>query len=182
MIITYDFFGQDNKSFMYDYDNDSYKKCPNCNNRLGYEINPNFKLHCKKYDVSYTYDGFLIVSQKFKFLCEENSYKEVSFINLPLEQDFFVFQTNDILKFDYERRKVDFIKLCEKCNRFDEVIGITPAFLKDIKEEIKEGFFRSDLIFGSGNDKSPLIIIGTDTYKKLKAKKLKGIDFDPIYI
>ena len=62
---------------------------------------------------------------------------------------------------------------------YNEIGGAAP-FLKNLNEPLKDGFFRSDILFGSGNERSPLIFVGEDTYKKIKRDKLKGFVFERI--
>lgn len=50
-----------------------YNVSPHCCSQCGYptkqEINPEFKLKRKRFDVFNTYDGYLIESQRFKDFC-----------------------------------------------------------------------------------------------------------------
>jgi hypothetical protein len=51
----------------------------------------------------------------------------------------------------------------------------------DDNDDLRGGFYRTDLLFGYGNRKTPLIVIvGTETQEKLKREKIKGMYLDAI--
>ena len=80
MILGYTLSGQYNDSYL---KADLYEKnISDCidyvNNRQNY-ITENFKVKKTKYDFSYSYDGALIVSQRFKDFCIKNNLKKTSF-------------------------------------------------------------------------------------------------------
>ena len=184
--------GGDNNSFMY---NEIYPYCcDSCHYTTKQELNPDFrlahqrydfshiKLHSvrKHYDVSYTWDGYLIVSKRFKQFCEEKSYQSVVFYSIPQESDFYFLESSKIIPLDYARRKVDFHNLCTKCNRYEWVIGATPNYTQEgfvMEENI---FYRSEYDFGDFNNKSPLIIVSLRMAKELAAQKFKGLYFKDV--
>ncbi len=178
MILGYYLYGADNNSYMLDGLN--FNKCPKCKNKFINEINPDFNLKIKDFDFSFTYDGFIIVSNRFKKFCDSNNYKNLRFTTLTLEKGFYVFEPLQVLKFDANKRGTRFINFCCSCNRYNEIIGATPVFLEKQSLPLEDSFYRTDLIFGSGNEKAPIIILGRETHKKLKSKNLIGLDFDAI--
>lgn len=136
-------------------------------------INPEFKVKRRSRDISATYDGYTLVSGRFRTFCEKQGWHGMSFIPLPSDKGFFVLRLSNVLPFDAERRGTRFEKLCPECRAFYDVIGATPAYLRDITEPIEEGFFRSDLEFASGPEQSPLILVGVRTAEKLKEQKFQ---------
>ncbi len=50
-----------------------------------------------------------------------------------------------------------------------------------IDQPLEDGFYRSDLLFASGNEKHPLIFVGIKTKAKLEATNLNGLEFAPVY-
>ena len=60
------------------------------------------------------------------------------------------------------------------------MVGATPAFLK-VEMPLADGFYRSDPLFASGNEKQPLIVVGVGTKRKLEAARLMGLEFKPTY-
>jgi hypothetical protein len=55
-------------------------------------LNPKFKLKKNKYSISCTYDGFVIVTVKFKHFCEKNNYRGLDFIPLISETEYYWFK------------------------------------------------------------------------------------------
>lgn len=95
-------------------------------------INPTLKVKTKK-DISYTYDGFIIVSKKFKDFCTAFNYPFLEFVKLPSSPLFYWFKVNNIIGYDVEARKTRFLKFNERCNGYEEIIGATPVYLKKRK-------------------------------------------------
>ena len=82
-----------------------------CHYATKQEVNPDFCLAHQRYDVShinlhsvrkhygvsYTWDGYLIVSKRFKQFCEEKSYQNVVFYFMPQESDFYFLESLKII-------------------------------------------------------------------------------------
>jgi hypothetical protein len=186
--------GNFNDTTMYNKKDVSLERCSHCGYRLNFfPTNPNYVLKGKfkpvynadltvteKTSYSCTYDGQRIVSQAFKEYCVKQGYQGLQFVEFPKDPfHFHLIVTNQVI-FDAERRKTAFDKLCPVCGNYESVIGANPAYLK-ITEPLPDGFYRTDLLFASGDEKSPLIIVGIETADKLKDAKLKGVDFRPVY-
>jgi hypothetical protein len=182
MLIAYSVNAYFNDSFMLP-DNNDYPRCIVCGCKLHEPfVNKDFKLKKKAFDISSTYDGFKIVSEKFKTIILELGIAEVRFEILPQLEGFYIFSANHILEFDSARRHTKFEDYCETCMRYKSIAGATPAFLKDIKEPIDYGIFRTDILFGGCNEKHPLLIFGINTYKHLKKQKIKGMDAKEVLV
>ncbi|MBL8821905.1 MAG: hypothetical protein JNJ77_04900 [Planctomycetia bacterium] len=134
----------------------------------------------RKYDISITYDGVLIISQKFKSACSDNNLSGLVFRQLSNDADFFAVQASKTVEFDAERRKTRFIQPCNQCGRYESVVGATPVFLKAGTEIDGREFVRTDLEFGSGDQKHPILICGEVAAKALSNANLKGLDLIPI--
>ncbi len=171
--------GQDNKNFMH---NVYPHCCHECNYPTKQEINDDFQIKCRNYDVSYTYDGYLIVSKKFKLYCENKNYNNIMFYRLPKETEFYCVAVNKALELDYKKREVKFINKCHICGRYAEVIGATPAFIKDKNLLTNNDFYKSSVDFGSFEGKSPLIILNNEMAQELLKQKFKGLYFDDIFL
>jgi len=171
--------GEDNDSYMFIADH-NVGRCTKCGRILdkGY-VNPKFELMKDNYDVSYTYDGYCVVSNKLKEFCARFHCEEVDFVPLPSVPGFFVFLVRRVVEFDSERRKTRFENYCDACRRFETVVGANPVFLKS-QEPLQNGFFRTDLEFGSGDEQHPLLLVGHETYERLRREKLKGVTFEGI--
>jgi len=142
-------------------------------------IDTTIKIRTKR-PISSTYDNFTIVSDEFKVFCEKEGYNGLGFIPLPNSPGLYWFKIHNVLKYDIQNSNVRLINYCVKCKGFEEVIGANPVYLKN-KELIPDGFFRTDICFGSFQTKFPLMLIGLETRKKLKAAGIsKGMDISEI--
>jgi len=166
MILGYDISGPDNDSYMYEK-YEGVETCGTCGVMFDLEdTNPYFILSNKNFDVSYTYDGYCIVSKRFKAFCEGQGYKGLTFHGFIKDEGFYHLIVENKVEFDAKRRKVRFEKYCKECERYFDVIGAAPVFLKDISNALDDKIYSTDIMFASGNEKSPSIIIGPETYKK----------------
>jgi len=148
--------------------------CIGCGYRTNFDyINRKFKVNRRVYDVSYTYDGYCIVSRKFKEIVDRYDIDGAIFQPLENDKDFFSLTSMQIIEFDYKKRVTRFEKKCNVCGNYESVIGATPAYFKS---DIKHDICRSDLKFGSGNAKSPLLLISNKTLKVFLKEKMKGLD------
>jgi|GEM_PF-551888 len=172
--------------------------CPKCGYRLDFTLtNPEYKLgkpnkdsadclypaarKAYKYDLSSTYDGLTIATSAFKMFCEKNGYgKDMIFKGFKEDVGHFHLLVKKKIKFDTLKKETRFEKLCPECGNYESVVGAYPAFLL-VTKPLSDGFYCSDLLFASGNEKSPLILVGIKTYQRLKASKLKGLEFEPAY-
>lgn len=143
-------------------------------------VHPKFRAKKRTWDISSTYDGYCIVSSRFRQFCEQQGWRGMQFVTLPSDNDFFVLRISKTLTFDAERRETRFEDPCPTCKSYFNVIGANPAYLHGIKSPIKEGFFRSDLEFGSGHEQHPLILIGVETAKKLKDQGFRNYDLHAV--
>lgn len=192
-IVGYVLGGHDNGTYMYEPGDKAISLCPRCGFRLDFfPTNPDYALKkrfkpvtgqptvSKETALSSTYDGQLIVSQGFKDFCLQQGYAGLNFIEFPKDPQHFQLIVINQVKFDSERRGTRFLGLCPICGNYDAVIGASHAPLQ-LAEPLADGFYRTDLLFASGDGKHPLIIVGTKTTSKLKAMKFKGLIFEPAY-
>lgn len=180
MIIAYSLCGHDNDSYFFEEAPDNLF-CRNCGSCLDETYIPeNMKIK-RKYDIGSSYDGREIVSTKFKSFCEENYPGEADFFPVTLKGDFFYMKVRRTLIFDVEKYGTRFEKLCALCGNYESIVGATPGILKNQYEPIERGFYRTDVIFGSGRGKSPFFIIGLKTKDEIKANHFTKPSINPVY-
>jgi hypothetical protein len=167
------------------YNDPDLKICSNCGYVTNYDyVNPNFRVKIRQYDFSYTYDGRCIISLKFKEFCKRNKYKNIEFIKLPSDVDFFYFKVYNVLEVNEYKQSITREKYCEFCKQYESVVITTPSkslplniFYINHQSLIDDNFYSANIQFGGGNNKSQVIIIGFETAEKLKREKMKGILF-----
>lgn len=192
-VVGYTLDGHDNGTYMYEPGDKALPTCPRCGYRLDFfPTNPDYALKkrfkpltgqptvSKETALSSTYDHQDIVSLSFKDFCLQQGYLDLNFIEFPKDPHHFHLMIANQVKFDSERRGTRFLELCPTCGNYDGIIGASHAPLQ-VTEPLADGFYRTDLLFGSGDRKSPLIIVGTETKAKLKAMKFRGLIFEPAY-
>lgn len=183
MILGYTISGKSSNDAMF-FNGEESKDvlCSICGSCLDYRFSPmSIEVKpSKMYDVSYTHDLRTLFSEKFVDFCKEVLKVDEEFKPISVGgQSLYYMVPNQILEFDFERRKVRFEHKCPLCNGYETVAGAYPVFLK-VKEPIKSGFFKTDLAFASGKSKVPLIIVGTEWKALIASQKFRGIDFSEI--
>jgi hypothetical protein len=134
----------------------------------------------RKLDVSSTYDGVVVVSGRFRAVYDSANLSGLVFRQLPDDTTFFAINAVRSVEFDAERRKTRFINPCAKCKHFESVTGATPVYLKLGVAIGNREFARTDLEFGSNDEKQPLLLGGELVAIALQNAKLKGLDLDAI--
>jgi hypothetical protein len=164
--------GPDNDSHMI-VDAPDAPRCATCGFALDHTwINPRFKLTVKRWDVSFTYDGYLIVSRRFRDVLGDRG---AVYHDLPAEPSFFVVTAERKVAFDAERRRTRFRVFCDGCQRFTQVAGATPVFLKD-EARLPDELRRTDVVFGSNDGQSPLLLVGPGLAADLRRADLAGLE------
>lgn len=185
MIIGYWISGYDNDSYMTGCcdrlfpEAGNVPKCEKCGYRTDYRYtNLDFRLKRKTMDFSSTYDGITIVSLKFKEFCLRYGYDNLRFVELPESPGFFQFYVEgNIIEYDAGESE----RLCDACGLYESIVQ--PIIkCNGTTEPLSDGFYQSNLWFGSGNEKSPLTIISPATKEKLAREKLKNICMNKIEI
>jgi hypothetical protein len=179
LILCYSASIDDNNTHMFEERNEASLKFRNIY-EMG-KINPNYKLGRIKKDIMGTYDGYDIVSKKFYDFCNRENYEHLEFIELPNNRNFYWLKVHNVLPFDAERRKTRFLNYSVEFDGFEEIIGATPVYLK-INKPLEEGIYRTDICFGTGISKSPVLLFGTFTKDKIKKEELTGLYFEKVLI
>ena len=150
--------------------------CPVCGNTLEQIPDPLYQLSKKRSgDLYYTYDGFCVVSEKFKQFCDMKEYPNLTFVKLVNTHGYYYFMPNDIFEIDYIRSKTRFSNKRTCCGSWDGIWGL--AKYKDANYVLTTNDFirRGQLLRGSQGRKSPDIIVGLKTYEDMMNYGLMGI-------
>ncbi len=133
-------------------------------------INPKYKVRKRKRHLTGTNDGYDIVSTKFRSYCMKQQFKGLNFVPLPADRDFFVLRVSKKFTFDFKRAGTRFLQYCRTCRSYFSIVGGYPVCLKDRQRPIRSGIYRTDLVFGSGHEQCPILIVGIDTAESLIKK------------
>ena len=154
--------------------------CPHCRSRLEIIPNLNYSVKRTNADLLCTYDSYFIASEKFKRFCEENRYKNLKFVRLN-GSNYYSFIPLGVFYTDISRNQ--FTKLGEWCDYCKTYTTITKAIFKRKNFILQKNDFilGTDNYWGSFEFKTPEIIIGTETMRKMKDFGLKGLGFHDVY-
>jgi hypothetical protein len=154
--------------------------CTECGFKISpFFINPAFTVRRRVFDLSYTYDGYAVCSLRFRDAVRRAGLTGAGFETLPNDPDFNVLVPSAIVPFDAERRQTRFNGLCPTCGFHGSVSGATPVFLK--AKPITD-FCRSDVLFGSGNSRAPLLFASDRVRSIALREKLRGLEFSVLSI
>jgi len=142
-----------------------------------YFINSEFRVKRRIYDLSATHDGYYIASLKFKEACNRLGLHGLEFLPLPSDPEFFVVKPTTITLFDFKSRKTRFEGLCSNCNQCRAVAGATPVFLLAEPESDLSG---TDIVFGSGNSRSRVLLASEHAKTSLQVEGLRGLEFQAV--
>lgn len=140
----------------------------------------NLVLKKRKFDISSTYDGIVVVSTQFKSVYESAGLSGLTFRPLPGDKSFYAIRADRIVEYDAEQRGSRFIKPCPRCGSYESVVGATPVYFKSNVEVAPSEFVRTNLEFGSNDEKSPLLICGEAAAESLKEANLKGLEMEQV--
>ena len=156
--------------------------CSKCGRKIDHEyIDPKFRLRKKSMDISSTYDGYTIVSEKFKNFCENHSINGIEFIVLPSQPKHYWLVVRDTLEVDTTKSLgIRFLYHCDLCKHYAGVFGTSSLRFKGVELPITHGIYRTDLEFAQAHQQSPVIIIGTEVRNEIKLEKFKGVCLNKI--
>lgn len=155
--------------------------CVKCGRKLdpGW-IRADFRVSNRRRDITCTYDGYTLVSERFRSAWLEWNFPGAKFIELPRDPRFFALEATRILPFDAKAAATRFEEYCRSCRNYRVVVGAYPVRLKGIFEPLSPGLYRTDLAFASGIEQHSLLIVDPQVYMRIRAEKFVGFEFAKI--
>ena len=129
-------------------------------------------------DVSCSYDGVLVVSERFKDIYERAGLRGLDFRRVGAAR--WAITAERVVAFDAEKRKTRFEGACPVCGKFESVTGATPAFLTENAVVQPAEFVRTDVEFGDGDEQHPLLICGAEAAAVLRRGRLSGLELQEV--
>jgi hypothetical protein len=130
-----------------------------------------------KVDVSCSVDGVVVITSRVRRALDE-IFPDATRIE-PLQSNLFAFLPTATVAFDAEARRTKFEGLCSTCGQYQSVIGATPIMLVRGSAVEASGIARTDLEFGSDDEKAPLVVLGDEAAEKLIAHGFSGCEVLP---
>jgi len=150
--------------------------CSNCDSLDKIDYIPNrLNVHSGRIgDIGNTLDGRTVCRSRFREFCMLAAI-DADFVAIPGDGDLFVFLPTKRIKFSPDVRPVRFIDSCKICGRFKEVIGSIPPYFDVDPNFSFTGILRSDLEFGAGRGKAPILIVDNATGRAMKGSRFRGL-------
>jgi hypothetical protein len=185
MVIASILRGQENRSYSVNgffAKEDNKIVCKNCKSiNSPYYFDKRMSLENKKLDFSSTYEGAIIVSERFKSYCIEKLVNNVLFLPLEEVSGFFYFYVlGKYVQLDQEKSDIKMKEICIECGYNKEVYGGLKIFLKN-SSELAQGFHLTDIFWRSHYVFTQNIVVDLQTKKDLKDQKFKGLLFENVY-
>jgi hypothetical protein len=160
---------------------DTFSRCPECE-MLTHKFEESYKglkVGKRRYDIGGTYDGVVVVSQRFKDAYDTAGLSGLRFRSLPDDSTFYDIYPTRQVAFDVTRRlppprKQNF---CETCQRFADVHWPDPAILSPGTIIGAKEFVRTDIEFATRDEQHPLFICGEEAMRALNSAKLRMLEF-----
>lgn len=172
----------DNDSYLLkvgEADRNEYALCDKCNmildKRTLIESNlPSYKIRRKKYHISCSYDGFIVVSQDFKNLYESSDWQGLFFYPIQRSKGFYLTECTEVVEINKTERPIEYNHKCSECNAYVGVYGSIPPYIDlSVLDNMKPNvFYRSDIEFGYDFEKSYSLFISEEIAKSLITKGL----------
>jgi hypothetical protein len=156
--------------------------CSACTQRIDYDqINPNYKLPKKRYDISTIYDGGVLVSKRFRAFMEAHVASGLEFKVLPRTNGYFLMECKNVKRV-IPPRTIHFDEWCAYCKQYRSVWGIERSQLKyeGLEEPYEKGVFYSDLRTGYYPNMGRLINFGIHTWEDAVHEKFSGLYGEPL--
>lgn len=160
-------------------DRHKYITCPTCkmilNKRsLIEEHLPTYKIKRKKYHLSGSYDGFKMVSQKFKDLYEISNWQGLIFYSIPKSKGFYLIECSQQIMLNEAKRPIEFENKCNECGSYMGIYGSVPLYIDaDVFQKLKPNtFYRSNLEFGFDFEQDYCLFASQEITEKLIEHKL----------
>ncbi len=124
-------------------------------------------------DISCTYDGLKIVSKKFRECVDGAGL--IGLLFHPVAPGFSAITAERRVHFDVAARRPPRLGPCNSCGHFREVGGAVPTLLHGPISVDPNEFVWTDLEFGSGDEKTPLLICGDLAAQTLRNARFLGL-------
>ncbi len=158
------------------------KRCKSCSLVLSkWELDVASKIVInKRADISCTYDGFVIVTERFVSLLGE--IQECEFTLVANSPGYYVLSPHKIVYYDNGDDRLEYGRCCSKCSLHQFIMGADPISISDKDAIQKRDIVRTDLEFGEDDEKCPVILCGSEIAEILKNKKnqIRGLRLSEI--
>jgi hypothetical protein len=183
VLIGYVPYPKDIDSQMWSCRFEEFERCEACNLRMDYlGSNPKFRPPRSAPDYGSTWDGELIASRRFREFCEDAGLTGIDYLPLEKDADHFHARRSRVIALNQDVSKAVLKDgPCKRCGQY-RIVKWNNPWAYQVREPLLRGFWRSDVLVGEGNTKSPFKIVSPLTRHELETAGLTGFHgFDPVY-
>jgi hypothetical protein len=176
----YCFGGYDGGGHFFDDEPPPGVVCPACRTVLDEAWWPGaIALNTTK-DVCSTYDNVTVVTERFVEACAARGISGATFHRFSGggNRHYYFVDATRVLECDLRDRS-RFGQPCTACGQPDYIVGGVPPWLKG-SGPVPTGFSRTDVAFGSGQARRPLLVIDAQTAEYFDSLRFRGINLMPI--
>jgi hypothetical protein len=124
--------------------------------------------------------GRIIVGNQVRDFCRRHGYRDVMFPILDSRRQLFELRPERLLEVDLERSQPILTDFCTRCGNFQCYLLGQGLFFRGVSEALPSGFYRTNIAFGCGMSKSPLVIVAPKTMRELRGEHLRGLKFKAV--
>jgi hypothetical protein len=151
------------------------KRCPVCGQLTAKRAEDlsTISIHSQpRADITTSVDGVCVVLPAAKTKLEQLFGPQLRF--QALQGGLHALMPTLTVSFDAKARGTRFVKQCSACGEYESIVGATPVLLVDRASLPNDHIARTDIEFGSNDEKSPVFILGDDAAAALSALHLTG--------
>ena len=139
------------------------------------------KIKRRNLDVSYTYDGFMVVSRRFLELYRAHRLVGLRINPLPDDREFAVVRPTESVPFDEEATLTEYEDQCPVCGQWDSITCVDPIYVRKSARVEPGSFVRTDFEFATHEEKTPIVICREHVREILEAGDLKGLVTNEVF-
>ena len=159
------------------------QRCPSCS--LATRVDPAlFRTKVlksqTKYDLLWAYDLRSIFSERFTELLRAKSSTAFKTYSVAKAKYNFIMPEKTVTFDHIWGGGTNRVNLCMTCGQYKDLVGAHPVILKE-KCINDSGLYATDTAFGSGHNKSPILIVGSTLKATIEGADFKGFYFEEAY-
>jgi hypothetical protein len=179
-VLGYALLPHDMDAYFYDREFMAELFCTVCGARISNDRRQLPMLMGKKRQIGSTYDGVVLMSSDVAHLFRGQSNAETAAVRTNYGEYYYLKNLTDVVV-DLTFQPVHFENACVACGVFGEVSPALPLRLVDDLSFSPSSVKQTQVQFGEGWLRAPIVVIGADVYAALKLSKPSGLDVAEVY-
>jgi hypothetical protein len=174
----FDLTGPSGRGFFFDQETLDQYCCPECR-RVVRRYRPKFITLKEYFDFCYTYDGRVIVSDRFRRFCVRHKVPGCAFVRVGKKRRLYWLRAVRQIPYPRDKRAIWHEPACRTCDHRMTYLK-PPVALASRRRPLARGFWRTDLEFGHTVVAHPIMFVDIETAEKLRRAGMKGLSLLPV--